>query len=539
MTWSFLKFSLVTILLGFLCIWTVYTLLSTQVFTDRQRVVSGTTEVQIRGLRGLASELRGGDEQERQQRWEAIQQDFQSPLEIRPTSELTDLQRRSLNKDGFIYQYSNGMIDFLGVPLEGDRYLRLGPIGNRIGIAVEAEIADWFRESKRRIARSENIDLALKQLSSEYRFGFQFVSEGELPVGAMERIRGGAELAFFPLGQNYYIVGPMKDRSDLLQMGPIPKFKDMADNTVNTAFGLWLVSILVAIGWLVNNLANKFKRIERAAIEISEGRFDTRVNEAGAGESAVLARAFNLMASKTENSIRAKSELLQVVSHELRTPITRLRFAVELLDVSKDETLKRSRMTIIRQSIENLDAIVDEVLEYVRNEEEDPAKLREKIEIKPSLVPMIQVFELEHPKIKTQWRISAKNESLEVYAERIAFNRAVGNLLSNAYRFAQKRVLIHITSDSQNVCIDVEDDGPGIPEDKRVAILAPFVRLAERRIEARESEDGGEEQEEDCSGLGLGLAIVDRILKQHGGSIKIDQGELGGCLARTTWPKQL
>jgi len=126
-----------------------------------------------------------------------------------------------------------------------------------------------------------------------------------------------------------------------------------------------------------------------------------------------------------------------------------------------------------------------------------------------------------------------------VYAERIAFNRAVGNLLSNAYRFAQKRVLIHITSDSQNVCIDVEDDGPGIPEDKRVAILAPFVRLAERRIEARESEDGGEEQEEDCSGLGLGLAIVDRILKQHGGSIKIDQGELGGCLARTTWPKQL
>lgn len=539
MIWSFLKFSLVTILLGFLCIWTVYTLLSTQVFTDRQRVVSGTTEVQIRGLRGLASELRGVDEQDRQRRWEAIQRDFQSPLEKRPTNELTDLQRQRLNRDGFIYQYSNGMIDFLGVPLEGDRYLRLGPIGNRIGIAVEAEIADWFRVSKRRIERSENIDLALTQLSSEYQFGLQFVSEGEVPVGARERIRGGAELAFFPLGQNYYIVGPMKDRSDLLQMGPLPKFKDMADRTVNTAFGLWLLSILVAIGWLVNNLANKFKRIERAAIEISEGRFDTRVNEAGAGESAVLASAFNLMASKTENSIRAKSELLQVVSHELRTPITRLRFAVELLDVSKDETLKRSRMTIIRQSIDNLDAIVDEVLEYVRNEEEDPAKLREKIEIKPSLLPMIQVFELEYPKIETQWRISAKDEILEVYAERIAFNRAVGNLLSNAYRFAQKRVLIYLTSDAQNVCIDVEDDGLGIPEDKRVAILAPFVRLAERRIEARESEDGDQEQEGNYSGLGLGLAIVDRILKQHGGSIKIDQGELGGCLVRTTWPKQL
>ncbi|MFN9624790.1 MAG: ATP-binding protein [Planctomycetota bacterium] len=106
------------------------------------------------------------------------------------------------------------------------------------------------------------------------------------------------------------------------------------------------------------------------------------------------------------------------------------------------------------------------------------------------------------------------------------------------FRFVHSRVLIHLSNDAEKVCIDVEDDGPGIPESKRVEILAPFVRLDERRIDlATVPEEGGDELKENDSGLGLGLAIVDLILTQHGGSIKIDQGELGGCLVCTVWPR--
>jgi two-component system sensor histidine kinase RstB len=78
------------------------------------------------------------------------------------------------------------------------------------------------------------------------------------------------------------------------------------------------------------------------------------------------------------------------------------------------------------------------------------------------------------------------------------------------------------------VCIDVEDDGPGIPGDFRSEVMKPFVRI-----------DPGSQDKEHASshsGLGLGLAIVQRILQQHGGSVEIDRGALGGCLVKTRWP---
>lgn len=535
----FLKFSIATVLLAILFRWFFYSYLDSKIYTDRQRVISGMTEVHLGGLRVLASELTSADELTRRRRWEVIQEEFQSPIEIRPLDELTFLQRNRLKEpNGFIYIYRNEIIDYLGVALDSTHYLRLGPIAQRIGTAVELEAADWLEALARKIESTSDAQVTLAKISADAGIKVELVSIDSLPYEALERLEKGVTPAFYGFGDNYYVLMPVKNRQELLRLGPLLRVRSLASFSMNVSMGMWLAGVLISTAWLVYNLSRKFRRIEQAAIQISQGRYDTRVDEVGAGESAVLAGAFNLMAAKTEASLRAKSELLQVVSHELRTPITRLRFAVELLDVSADEKLKRSRMTIIRQSIDNLDAIVDEVLVYVRNEDEDPVKLREKIEIKPNLEPMIEVFELEYPKIETEWRINANDETLEVYADRIAFNRTIGNLLSNAFRFAHSRVLIHLSNDAEKVCIDVEDDGPGIPESKRVEILAPFVRLDERRIDqATVQEEGGDEQEENHSGLGLGLAIVDRILKQHGGSIKIDQGELGGCLVCTVWPR--
>jgi two-component system sensor histidine kinase RstB len=438
-----------------------------------------------------------------------------------------------------MFSYVDGIIEFLGVPLDEHSYLRLGPISSRIGDAIEAEMADWVRVLKRKIQSSEDVQATIRKVSDDLRLPLDLASKDSLPTEPLDRIQKGAPQAFYSSGKNYYVIANLTNHSDYLRIGPLPKVKDKADRSVNGAFSIWLMSILVSIGWLVNNLAKKFRRIEKAAIEISQGRFDARVDEKGAGESAVLASAFNLMATKTEASIRSKSELLQVVSHELRTPISRLRFAIELLDVSKDEQLKRSRMTIIRQSIDNLDAIVDEVLEYVRNEENDPIESRDKLEIIPGLEPMLDLFRLEYPSIDTQWCLNETDKDIEVWADRIAFHRVISNLLSNAFRYAKSKVLIHVYCNPESVFVDVEDDGPGIPEDKRQEVLAPFARLLNHRASfVSESEDGssGKDDGDQSIGLGLGLTIVDRIVRQHGGSIEIHQGNLGGCLARTRWP---
>lgn len=566
----FIKFCLLTLVLGFACRWTFYQLLEGQVYTDRERVFSGMTEVQIGGLQVIASELSNTDESTRTRRWEAIQKEFRSPMEIRPLKELSNAERSRLsNPKGLIYSYRDEIVDYLGVPLDNNHYLRLGPIADQVGAAVEDQAADWLRILIRKIETAPDVPEVLRQISREAQVPVGLYASESIPPQAMQRIEQGFIPAFYALADEYYVVTPLKDRQELLRMGPLPRVRKLASQALNTAMGLWLTCVLGTTGWLVYNLASKFRRIEQAARNIAEGRFDARVDESKAGESIVLANAFNLMAAKTESSIRAKEELLQVVSHELRTPLSRLRFAVELLNVSKDEQQKYSRMMIIRQSIDNLDAIVDEVLEYVRNEETEPAKTREWIEIQPGLEPMISVLQLEHPKLRFEWVVSGTPAPTDVFADRISFHRAMGNLLSNAVRYARSTVRIHLhpslasrDSDDSKIpdpkspvtemlCIEVEDDGPGIPEDKRQEILAPFVRLyldgsptrvfnqASLQHEAEvSSKDRYRELEDTHAGLGLGLAIVDRILKQHGGSVRIEQGKLGGCLVRTCWPNE-
>lgn len=559
----FIKFSLSMILMGLACRWTFYRLMEGQVYTDRERVISGMTDVQIGGLRVLASELaNAGDEPTRQQRWEAIKQEFRSPLEIRPLNELTDAERRQLSSpNGFIHSYRNEIIDTLGVPLDAEHYLRLGPIASKIGEVVEEQSLEWLRIMARKMETSSDVDGLLETVSRESRVPVRLRSRESIPVEARQRLESGVPTAFYGLENEYYVVMPLENREDLLCLGPLPKVRELARKTLNTALGLCFACIVGTSGWLVYSVAAKFRRIEVAAKRIAEGRFDARVDEVKAGESKMLASAFNLMASKTETSIRAKNELLQVVSHELRTPLSRLRFAVELLDVSKYEEHKRARMMILRQSIDNLDAIVDEVLDYVRNEDSEPAKAREWIEIERSVEPMIAVYKLEHPKLRFEWVSSAYPQTTDVYAERVSFHRVVGNLLSNAVRYARSTVRIHVSlydephgaeqaegTPTNALCVEVEDDGPGIPKEKRREILAPFVRLSPEEtlsnINAvqQQSEETAQELDADSedtnshAGLGLGLAIVERILKQHGGSVCIEEGELGGCLVRTFWP---
>jgi signal transduction histidine kinase len=142
-----------------------------------------------------------------------------------------------------------------------------------------------------------------------------------------------------------------------------------------------------------------------------------------------------------------------------------------------------------------------------------------------------------------------------IYSDRIAFLRVAKNIVGNAQRYAKSQIVIRVlatqeespskNSGTQNfgksyTCVEFEDDGPGIPEEKWLEVIEPFVRLHSRSQSEAEPSPSPDSRNrvlyKNHTGIGLGLAIVNRILKQHGGRLEIDKGSLGGCLVRTYWP---
>ena len=164
----FLKFLLLMAVAFVAGRWTFYRLLEGQVFDDRQRVVAGITEVHLGGLRIVASELGVTDEQTRKRRWDTIQEELDSPLEIRPTAELSAPERLQLEQpSGFVYAYRNEIIDYLGVRLDTDRYLRLGPIAENTIALIEQDVAGWLRILARKMEGSTDVEGLLRRVSTE------------------------------------------------------------------------------------------------------------------------------------------------------------------------------------------------------------------------------------------------------------------------------------------------------------------------------------------------------------------------------------
>jgi two-component system sensor histidine kinase RstB len=519
--------------------WTFEKFLEMQVYSDRDRIVAGLVEVQLDGLRSLSKELLSFDEPQIQQQLEAYRQEFDIPLRICPIAQLSRGELAQLQEpDGFVYEYYNGMVDYLGVPLGPDTYLRLGPLSDQTLGMIENEVATWLRIQARKIDTTSLDPIALDSIQRLSRFPLKIRTRSELPSEVSNRFSDGKDAAFYRLGGDSFVALLLKDQEHALSMGPLPTIIAVAQKVGRRSLTFWFLISACLIAGLVFNVSNKFRRIEDAAKQIALGKLDTRVDVHRAGEAKVLALAFNSMAEKTEGMIRAKKDMLHVVSHELRTPLARLRFGLELMDTAADESQKKALRASLDHSIEELDAIVAEVLEYVRNENSATHLERVWIGVQQAFLQTIRGSEQQASRVEFQWVFPDDPPQSHVFADRIAFHRVLGNLVSNALRYARRTICIRVyrvptspgKTDVGQVCLEVQDDGPGIAPEDCQRMLEPFVRLEGTDRAAVGS------QASNHAGLGLGLAIVDRILQQHGGQVTIDQGSLGGCRLRTYWP---
>ena len=318
------------------------------------------------------------------------------------------------------------------------------------------------------------------------------------------------------------IYAPVAQTGKLLMIGPLSLFDQFPIELLLIAGATSLLAVALATYLQVSPLQRRLKQLDGAVSQLGSGDLGAYANIEGSDAIGQVAATFNGMTAHIRRLIESQREMTRAVSHELRTPVARLRFGLEMLADIESAERRREKLNAMDHDIEQLDQLIDEILTYARLEQGTP-----NIEFQPVVIgELCEQLRDELETIRDETAIAVANPypTLEVEAEERYLHRVLQNLVTNALRYAQSRIVMRVEESEDQVVIHVDDDGPGIPEHERERVFKPFARLDKSRHRA-------------SGGYGLGLSIVKRIVDWHGGEIRVDESPEGGARFTVTLPK--
>jgi two-component system osmolarity sensor histidine kinase EnvZ len=268
-------------------------------------------------------------------------------------------------------------------------------------------------------------------------------------------------------------------------------------------FLLWVLGssillLVVAVAFMRNQI-RPIRRLAVAAERFGRGRDVPNFKVSGALEVRQAAESFIDMHRRISRQVEQRTALLAGVSHDLRTPLTRLKLQLAMLPDGPDkDNMKRD--------ISDMEQMINGYLEFVRGEGgEQP----ESISLATLLDKLIDDAVKEGVNVHRDF-----SEDRRIFVKPMAFERALVNIFGNAIKYAST-IWVSFYTEDERVFIVIEDDGPGIPEDRYEDVFRPFVRLEG----SRNPETGG---------IGLGLSIAMDIVHAHGGKIWLEKSSHGG-----------
>ena len=275
-------------------------------------------------------------------------------------------------------------------------------------------------------------------------------------------------------------------------------------------FVLWLVGsaiLLFSIAALfMRNQVRAIRRLASAAEAFGMGRDVGPIKPEGATEVRQAATAFNRMQERIRRFLAQRTEMLAGVSHDLRTPLTRLRLALAMLPAGAALGQDIAEMTT---DVEEMDRMIGGYLAFARGEGTEQAQPTD-------LAAMLEDIAASTRRAGAAITLITP-PTLTLPLRPDAMRRAITNLIDNARRHARHVTVTLSTPSSRIAAIAVDDDGPGIPPERRESVFRPF-------------ESGA------AGGTGLGLTIARDIARAHGGDISLDTSPQGGLRARISLP---
>lgn len=278
-------------------------------------------------------------------------------------------------------------------------------------------------------------------------------------------------------------------------------------------FSAAVFAALVA-AWM---LQKPLRSLALAVARFGRGEPVPPVRERGPRELRLLTRGFNQMVKEVERNEHDRAVMLAGVAHDLKTPLARLRLRAEMMDEA------RTRDGVVRD-VESMAHIVDQFLVFAH----DGADRSEPVEVDAQCERIARNY-------RTPGSVSATADGAAIQTRLAAgadfrlpaatLERVVSNLLDNAHAYGAPPVVIETAHGPHAYTLTVSDHGSGIAAQDITRASRPFVRLDPAR--------GGNGHS------GLGLAIVERLVRRAGGELQIGNGEGGGLAVRMTFPVEV
>ncbi|MGN0914473.1 MAG: ATP-binding protein, partial [Alphaproteobacteria bacterium] len=294
-------------------------------------------------------------------------------------------------------------------------------------------------------------------------------------------------------------------------------FVDIQDGLfkfTTTSKNIFSTSIFGFVAWMIGTslllfvVAALFLRIQvrsiaelaKVAEDFGKGIDNKDFKPYGSVEVRRAGIAFTKMKERIQRQITERTQMLAGVSHDLRTPLTRMKLQTAMLPDSQDKE-------DFLQDISEMEKMLDGYLSFVSGEGGEKSSF---VDMNEMILSIINKFRNK----KALIRYTTNDQVSAIQGREQALKRAVTNVISNAFRYG-KTIAVDLESNNNKLEITIDDDGPGIPEDKREDVFKAFYRIEG----SRNKETGG---------VGLGLSIAKDVITSHGGKIELTDSPLGG-----------
>jgi signal transduction histidine kinase len=265
-----------------------------------------------------------------------------------------------------------------------------------------------------------------------------------------------------------------------------------------------LIAVAIVVGWITKPV----RALARAAEQVGRGESTGPLPIIGPREVQETTAAFNAMQDRLLRFVRDRTRMLAAISHDFRTPITSLRLRAELIE---DQEIKSAMTRTLDEMRDMVQSTLTFAIESAAGEETRLVDLVSLVEaVADDGLTLGHHIEVNSP------------DRLPYRCRPTSLKRAIVNLTDNAIRYGE-RARLTVTTGATSIHIRIEDDGPGIPQEKLEEVFEPFTRLETSR-------------NRDTGGVGLGLAVARTCARAHGGDLILSNMANHGLRAEIILP---